>query len=207
MALRIQSVSEPFESLDPDVLREAIDAIALADAMGLLTETVERLDLPTVRRLAKAVGGAGIAAVPLALLGGGPPFDEARFRRAIRALREALEDSPTPGSEWPALLELFGVEQLARLISVSSASLRRYAAGRRPTPDQVAARLHFLAKVVGDLRGAYNDVGVRRWFERKRSALGNRSPAGILRRSWSPEDPGAQQVRALARSLVFSPAT
>ncbi len=91
--------------------------------------------------------------------------------------------------------------------SVSPASLRRYASGTRPTPDAVAARVHFLARVVADLKGAYNDVGVRRWFERRRALLGGRSPAQMLKGEWSSEGSGARKVLDLARSLLSSPAT
>jgi hypothetical protein len=71
----------------------------------------------------------------------------------------------------------------------------------------VAARLHFLANVVGDLAGAYNEMGIRRWFERPRTLLGGRSPAQLLTDGWTPEDPRAKKVRDLARSLTGSPAT
>jgi hypothetical protein len=71
----------------------------------------------------------------------------------------------------------------------------------------VAARLHFLARVVAELKGAYNDIGVRRWFGRKRTALRGKSPAQILNGDWIPENRNAQKVLDLARSLAFSAAT
>jgi hypothetical protein len=71
----------------------------------------------------------------------------------------------------------------------------------------VAARLHFLASVVGDLAGAYNDFGIRRWFERPRTALEGRAPAALLSGPWSPDDVEPQRVRELAASLVASPVT
>lgn len=110
--------------------------------------------------------------------------------------------------EWPQLLELFGVDQLAHLLRISPSSVRRYKAHARMTPDDVAARLHFLALVAGELAGAYNDIGIRRWFDRKRTLLENRSPAEILtRHEWRPTDPGPSKVRDLARSLLSAPAT
>ncbi|MCY4626684.1 MAG: DUF2384 domain-containing protein, partial [Acidobacteria bacterium] len=69
------------------------------------------------------------------------------------------------------------------------------------------ARLHFLALVAGDLAGAYNEIGVRRWFDRKRSALGGKTPAEVLAGDWSAEDDGPERVRELAGALSFSPAT
>ena len=85
---------------------------------------------------------------------------------------------------------------------MSASSLKRYASGERDTPDEVAARLHHVALIVGDLAGAYNEVGVRRWFERKRTALNGRAPAALLAGDWNPDDSSPQKVRELARSLV-----
>lgn len=207
MTIRIQAVAEPFGSAEPEVAQEAVEALVLAEAMGLLgEEIVERLDLPTLRRAARAANAAGIAAVPSAALAA-RTVDPADLRRALQRLREALEDSPAPTQEWTALGALFAVEDLARLVGVSPASLRRYASRSRATPDAVAARLHFLARVVAELKGAYNDVGVRRWFDRKRTALRGRAPAQILAGEWDPESRGAMSVLQLARSLSLSPAT
>jgi hypothetical protein len=83
----------------------------------------------------------------------------------------------------------------------------RYAGGDRRTPDAAAARLHAIALIVGDLAGAYNEIGVRRWFERPRTALDGRAPAHFLKGDWQPEEPGPQRVRALARSLVTGSGT
>jgi hypothetical protein len=105
------------------------------------------------------------------------------------------------------MVSTLGVDRLARLVGVAEGSLRRYAAGTRATPDEVAARLHLLARVVGYLRGGYNEVGVRRWFERKRQALGGVSPEALLTGVWSPEDENAGKILELARSLTASPAT
>jgi hypothetical protein len=77
----------------------------------------------------------------------------------------------------------------------------------RATPDDIAARLHFLALVVGDLAGAYNDIGIRRWFDRPRTTLGGRTPRQLLRGAWNPGDAGPTKIRELARSLVAAAAT
>jgi hypothetical protein len=207
MAIRIQTIAEPFESADPDAAREAVEALVLAEAMGLLgEEAIERLDLATLRRVARAASEAGIGTLSTATLAArrlGP--DE--LHAALQSLREALEDSPVPRHEWGALVPLFGVDGLAQFVGVSPASLRRYASRSRPTPDAVAARLHFLARVVAELKGAYNEVGVRRWFGRKRTGLQGKSPAQLLKGEWNPESRGPQRVLDLARSLASSPAT
>ena len=115
-------------------------------------------------------------------------------------------ESPAPAHEWPALQDLLGLESLAELLGISISSARRYAARARRTPDSVADRLHFLALVVVDLAGAYNDVGVRRWFHRRRSRLGGRAPVELLRGRWRPDDDGPRRVQDLARALGPSPA-
>ena len=59
----------------------------------------------------------------------------------------------------------------------SDSLIRKAGIGDRETPDIVAARVHVLALVVGDLAGAYNDLGIRRWFHRKRTVLHGDTPA------------------------------
>ena len=115
--------------------------------------------------------------------------------------------TPVPASEYPALHRVLGPESLARLLNISTVSLRRYQSGARTTPDRVGARLHVLALMVGDLAGAYNEAGIRRWFVRPRTVLENRAPADILTAGWRPEEPGPRQVRDLATALTASPAT
>jgi hypothetical protein len=204
-AIRIESVTDPFES--PEAARAAVEAIVLSEAMGLLPEdlVVSRLDAATVRAVARAVGKEGLAPNSVAEL------VSARWGRgtldALRELRQALEDSPIPRTELGAMMALFGPDRLAELLETSVVSVRRYAVGSRKAPDDVAERAHFLAKVVADLRGAYNEVGVRRWFDRRRTQLGGKAPATLLRGRWKPESKGPSAVRALARSLVGAGAT
>ena len=93
------------------------------------------------------------------------------------------------------------------MLRISESSLSRYANGSRATPDPVAERLHFIALIVGDLRGAYNEVGVRRWFHRHRTRLEGRTPIELLGDDWRPDEEGPEAVRALAHSLLFASAT
>jgi hypothetical protein len=177
--------------------------------MGLLPsdETIEALDLDTLRRVADHVARSGIARTALAELAVCGEGEVERLGAILDDLDEALLLSPVPEHEWPALRRVLGDGQLAALVGISPSSLQRYSSGKRKTPDDVAARLHFLALVVGDLAGTYNELGTRRWFERKRVRLGSRSPAEILVGSWSPDDPGPREVFSLAESLLSSPAT
>ena len=116
----------------------------------------------------------------------------------LEDVNKGLGASPVPASEWPALQRVLGGDLLARLLRISTVSLRRYLSGGRRTPDDVAVRLHAVALIVGDLAGAYNEAGIRRWFARPRTALGNRAPVDVLTAGWRPDDPEVQQVRDLA---------
>jgi hypothetical protein len=199
-AIQVQSVSDPFRS--PRPLQAALEAIRLADAMGLLPprERIDRLDLGTIHRVGQAVSNAGIGSDFLAFVDGAR--NEAELLNALEGLRAALEDSPHPESEIAALLQVFPPDQLAELVRSSEISIRRYAAGQRQTPDTVADRVHFLVKVVSDLAGSYNQTGIRRWFDRRRTQLGNRTPRQALYGPWHSDGVGARKVRALSKSLV-----
>jgi hypothetical protein len=102
---------------------------------------------------------------------------------------------------------VLGLELLARLLSISTSSLRRYKAAARTTPDDVAERLHFLSLIVGDLSGAYNEFGIRQWFERKRAQLDGHAPIDWLQARWKPTQIGPLRIQELARALIASPAT
>jgi hypothetical protein len=205
--VHIQSVHDPLNT--PEVARVAVTTLGRAEAMGLLPkdEEIDRLDFSVLQRVVKEISRAGIGRGFSADLAHPHSRDPKRLSAILQKLNDALDESPVPKREWPGLVNILDVDLLARLIGISPSSLRRYHSGSRLTPDDVAARLHFLAMVVGDLAGAYNDIGIRRWFERKRTLLGNRSPAEVLVNGWSPDDPGPTQVRQLAHVLVSSPVT
>ena len=199
--LQIQSAESPYD--EPGVAFLAASALGRAEAMGLWSSAVSHLDGRIMEALgarAAEVGVGRLVRPPVA----SDPVETAAW---LRALLEALGGSPVPASEWPALSRSLGLDLTARLVGISPSSARRYASEERTTPDAVAARLHFLALVVGDLAGAYSDVGVRRWFERRRAALGGRPPADLLTGDWAPEDEGPERVRELAADLAFSPVT
>jgi uncharacterized protein (DUF2384 family) len=175
--------------------------------MGFLSGlgTISRLDAPLLDAILRRLGAAGLvqSAIPREVL----LSDPARLGAILAQANAALEYSPLPDHEWPALRAILGDGMLTRLCGISVASLRRYAAGQRPTPDAVAQRLHLLALVVADLRGAYNDYGVRRWFQRPRAQLEGHTPIDVLPSDWTPESPEALQLRELAAALTGSPAT
>lgn len=206
--IRIKSVEKPFTT--PRLATKGASALARADAMGLFAgrELAVTLDATTFGRLAARVGRAGIGGALVPMLTDRTLAGESKLlERYLDQLTEALEASPAPAFEWKQLIRLLGIDMLNRLLGISSASIRRYARAIRGTPDDVAGRLHWLALIVGDLAGAYNEIGIRQWFDRKRAQLAGRSPAQLLAGEWKPDDPGPQRVRGLAHALAGSPAT
>jgi len=183
--------------------RLLFEAARRAEAMGLVEPgAVVRIDVSSVRHLANRVRRAGIAAGAAEALNNVAAPTAAEVTALLEMMVAALEASPVPKFEWAGLARVFDADALASLLNISASSLKRYASGERATPDPIAARLHFVALVVGDLAGSYNDIGIRRWFHRKRMRLDSRSPAAILTGDWDPDEDGPSRVRALARSLT-----
>jgi hypothetical protein len=181
-----------------------------ASAMGVLAgAAVTQIDAAAVQRVLSALHKQGlIGAAPVALaplLEQGPARLDAatadRMADSVERLVAVLDESPAPASEWAPMRAVFGDEVLGDLLGIAPASLRRYATAERATPQATAERLHWLAMVVSDLAGSYNDFGMRRWFERSRSQLGGRSPRALLGARWTPDAKVARQVRALAAVL------
>lgn len=189
-------------------MREAIRVLALMDATGLLKlrDPVVDLRLSTLREAAHTAARAGIGRNAAAVLDT-PGVKPRLVLLALRELAAALEESPFPEAEARELGRLFGWESLATMVDSSPASLRRYASAKRETPDDVAGRLHLVAKVVGGLKGAYNETGIRRWFERPRTQLGGRAPRDVLHGEWTPDQSDVVKIRSLADSLLGAGST
>ena len=191
-----------------DVRRLLFEASRRAEAMGLVEPAaVTNAEPAAVHLLASRVRRAGIATAAADQLHNVEAPNAGEVAALLETLIKALEASPVPKFEWASLGRVFGAEDLSTLINVSVSSLKRYQSGERETPDDVAARLHCLALVVGDLSGSYNDIGVRRWFQRKRTLLDGRAPAALLKGNWDPDDEGPMRVRELARELIALSAT
>lgn len=199
--------SDPVPIVVQSVRTLAIEVWRRAEGMGLVEANATQLDAAGITRLLKRVGDAGIARGPALHFDNLEPPSVAEAESLLKLVIAALDSSPAPKFEWPAVSRVIDADQLAPLLNVSVSSLKRYASGERETPDEVAARLHHVALIVGDLAGAYNEVGVRRWFERKRTTLNGRAPAALLAGGWNPDDASPQKVRELARSLVALGAT
>ena len=144
--------------------------------MGLLDTPVSELSAQSLRTVADQLSAHGLASAEAARLGRSE-LGSSDIDAYLAAATHALEESPVPKPELTKLNSMLASDLLATLLHIGSASLQRYQKGERTTPDEVAARAHFLTNIVGRLEGTYNDFGVRRWFQRPRSTLKGRSPA------------------------------
>ena len=203
--LQIESIDAPLlESAEAVSL--ALSLVGRAQTMGFLPlgEGRVQLDRRFIEDLAELLRRRGVASratAPLARAMQEPLNDVERID-ALRATIDAVDASPHPEGEWAPARELLGDELLARLLRVSASSLRRYAAGNRRTPDEVAWRLHLVARLLAALVGSYNDYGMRRWFERRRSALDGATPAELLEHAKTEDDERLEAVLALAEQLT-----
>lgn len=191
--------------LDPpdwELAKLAVEASRRAEAMGIVEPGDSSISAASIRQLASRVRRAGIGTSAADMVNNVEEPSNRELMQLLEMLIAALDASPVPRHEWKGLARVFSAEELGGLLDISLSSLKRYQSGERDTPDPIAARLHFLALVVGDLAGSYNEAGIRRWFQRKRTQLDDRSPASFLKRNWDPDDEGPRRVRALARSLV-----
>ncbi len=203
--IQISSVEKPFDR--PEVGRAAIEVLGLSDAMGLLPKAAEfdALNWATLHEVARCIAKAGIARALVGALE--ERLDAASLGKQLRRLAEILRENPAPKYEWVRLRQVFPPDELAMLLGISATSVGRYRAHRRSTPDDVAARLHFLARILHHLEGAYDALGVRRWFLRPRTALDRKAPADILSSEWDPDSKDALRVLELAGSLGGSSGT
>lgn len=192
----VQILADPMQGLD--TARAAVVATRLAESMGLFTRPRERrVDQGLLAEVLAAAASAGIAEDLVLRRDATNPEDA-----TIRALLAALLASPHPASEIPTLVSIFGFPWLERLAGVSEASLRRYGAESRTTPDDVARRIHFATIVVAILRGSFNEFGIRRWFERAHPALDAHPPADLLKPGFDPDDAGARAILDAAIGLL-----
>jgi hypothetical protein len=205
--LQIESIEAPLlESGEAATL--ALALLGRAQTMGFLPEREgERIELDRafLGELAGLLRRDGVAAVATGSLERATrvePLNDVDIVAALRATLEAVDASPRPEAEWAPARDAVGDELLARLVRVSVSSLRRYASGDRRTPDEVAWRLHLVARVLAALVGSYNGYGIRRWFKRRRSALDGATPLELFEQAGSEDDDRLQRVVELADELT-----
>ena len=197
--IRIDSVRDPFNK--QTLVYQVHITLGRADAMGLLPqdELIRTIDLSSMHSVLDHIQRAGI--------GKAIQLGAEDTEQALERLNLALEESPAPDFEWQRMGDMLGLDVLSRLLGTAVPSIRRYRSATRVTPDDVAARLHWLSLIAGDLIGAYNEAGIRQWFDRKRVQLGGKSPAELLAAPWVAGDPNSSAIRNLARALTASAAT
>jgi hypothetical protein len=209
VSIRIESIEEPLLESRPS-LALWLRLLARAEAMGFLSqELAEPIDLDrrTLRAFLQTLMEQNVALAQATLLFQAvsrSQVDHEEVESALKATISAIDASPRPEGEWQPAREVLGDELLAQLVSVSPASLRRYASGARKTPDDAAWRLHVVARLLAALSGSYNDYGIRRWFVRPRTALDGVTPAEVLREAETEDDPRLRKVVALAEQLTGS---
>ena len=205
--LQIASIETPLLE-SPLAASLALRLVARAQTMGFLPVRKNRrlaLDSDFLEELAELIRRQGVASnatTSLVQATRTEPLDEAQLVDALRATLEAVDASPHPEGEWDPARDILGDELLARLLQISTSSLRRYAAGERPTPDEVAWRLHLVARLLAALIGSYNDYGIRRWFERRRTGLDGATPAELLESAETEDDARLERVLTLAEELM-----
>lgn len=210
--IQIQSVAEGFDR--QGVLQRLLTLMARVSAMGLLPEgqRIERLDDKAFRLVLKSLQAcnliSGRSPVLAYITASSRPAVSAREQiLALDGLLRVVEESPVPEKEWAAMRDIFGDEELTRLLGISLSSVKRYAVSDRETPMNIAVRLHWLAMIVADLAGSYNELGIRRWFHRPRGQLEGKSPLQTLGKNWDTDSVQARHVRDLASSLAGAGAT
>ena len=200
--VRFRSAESPFDAAGP--AGEAARLLCRAEASGLWnpTEVVTRLDGNLFGQALGEIAGYGVASARVLEW---PTFaDKGPDELAgwVGAIRAELDACPVPEREIEKLEAVLGAAELVTLLGISVSAFQRYRRSERDIPDAVAWRAHVLAGMVGDLAGSYNDVGIRGWFRRGRSQLGDRAPSSILSGAWDPDSDDVLLVRDLAGSLV-----
>lgn len=207
-ALQFESIEEPFRS-HADLAEVALRALYTAAFLGAAPHPAHPvLGWDLLLAVSDSLGSGKTTLVGLQLKEAstrawsrGTSEQIAGARRLIERLLAEAEASPRPAGEWQPVLSTLDEELVARLVGASPSSIRRYSSGDRETPQAVAERLHFIALVLAELAGSYNEYGMRRWFTRPRSALDRRSPADLMGKDFDPDGPDGERIRRLAESL------
>lgn len=175
----------------------------LLDALPVMTLDQNAL-VEGAQRVSAATGVGATTIVKLHERGSEEPR---RLRELLGEFYEQLEESSAPALEWRPVNRVLGSALLMDLLGISASSLERYESSERKTPDEIADRLHFLALRLSDLAGAYNQFGVRRWFDRPRTLLRGQTPRQVLGEGWTSDSEPARTIRNLTSALTSSPVT
>lgn len=203
-SIQIESIEEPF-STDRDLTNQAFRLLLRAQFVGCLPgDDVTALGPKAMRSVGLCMNRRKLPTNRWAFLLAGSEKDlsPSRWLEALSAMNDQIEMSPLPDGEWTPVVDALGEDLVADVLGISVSSVRRYLAKSRPTPQAVAERLHFIALLLADLAGSYNEYGLRRWFRRQRDALGGRRPVELLGVDFDPDGTDADALRSLAASLA-----
>ncbi|QQR59095.1 MAG: hypothetical protein IPG59_06285 [Candidatus Melainabacteria bacterium] len=190
--------------LDKKVVVAAIDFIIKAESMGLIESPVDTLNLSldTIIDVAKKVAAEGLGRKIVIDPTRWYEYESNDLCLKLKSLSDILEHSPVPEKELPKVQEVISEKPLADMLRISEQSLKRYQQGERQASDIVYARLHWLALLLGDLLGSYNEMGARNWFHRTRKSFKGKTPFQILsEKDWSPDDENPCKIRDFVKSL------
>lgn len=137
-----------------------------------------------------------VVVVPLAT-----PLTPNDMERAWQTMTEAQQEAFWR-EDIAGLARSLGAARLARLSGASERDLARFASRGFGLAPPVVYRLHYLTLIVATLKATYNELAVRRWFEKARQRLSGQSPDQVLIGDWSPDGEVAEAVLRLARSSL-----
>jgi hypothetical protein len=135
------------------------------------------------------------------------------FERARQALRGLLAEEPVMDdksakeiAQWLVDQEEIPRTDLARVLKVSPATLRRWADPSVPTSPKgdEARRLRVLAKVVNQLRWSFSPVGVIQWLDRPHPSLKGEGPRTLLTDAGPEGGPRLLRLANATRSMTLT---
>ena len=190
--------------LDKKVIIAALDFIIKAESMGLIEEPVDTLNLTldVIISVAKKVVEEGLGRKIVIDPNRWYEYESNDLCLKLKALSDVLEHSPTPDKEWTRVRMVISEKLLAEILHISEKSSRRYEQGERQASDEVHAKLHWIALLLGDLLGSYNELGARNWFLRARKSFNGKTPYQLLAgKDWKPDDEIPSKIKEFVKSL------
>jgi uncharacterized protein (DUF2384 family) len=192
-----KSLSRSLPKLLPELVTLQNRSSLVMEGTGNLTDILKRLR-------DEGIGSLSVDTLMVLMKQG--TVDDEEVLEQLRQLNHNLEESVSdPSKGWQVAEQYFPDALLSDLLGISPISLRRYKEGERETPNETAARLHWLLITALDLSKSYNPRGVQNWFHRPRSKLKNKAPVQLLKGGkWHSDDKNIQTIRDLARSSIFA---
>lgn len=192
-----KSLSKSLPTLLPELITlQNRSSLVMADTANL-TDILRRLR-------DEGIGSLSVDTL-MALMRQGT-VDDKQVLEQLKRLNHNLEESISdPDKGWRVAETYFPDSLLCELLGIAPITLKRYKEGERETPNEVAARLHWLLITALDLSKSYNPRGVQNWFHRPRSRLKHKAPVQFLKGGkWHSDDKNIQTIRDLARGSIFA---